>query len=206
MLNILGRVNGSQTALPVFDDSLKTLERYWSDVFNRTSGSQTARSIIKNTNGGKFVDWSNTTVQNAHLWLIYGHDRKSKIDARIQEFFSYGKNWDGDGAREIPSSAIYQALNFLNKFRSRFFGKEPSSVAPSPDGEIVLYWCNLAGYAEINFNGNGKLSMCFDFESDEMQLIEEDFQTTDNNFNTSRIWQALSNFLGQHDREQENRM
>ncbi len=146
------------------------------------------------------VDRLSNAMRDAYLLSNDEHGRKSKIDARIQEFFSYGKNWDGDGAKEIPSSAIYQSLNFLNKFRSRFFGKEPTSAAPSPDGEVVLYWYNFAGYAEINFNGNRKLSMCCDYESDEIQLIEEDFETVVNS-DTSQVWKVLSNFLAQNDRE-----
>ncbi len=201
-------VNEAQTVRAVFDDYFETskCQINWTNTLCEPSRKQTTQTIINKKKVNRSAERNSSLMKNAHLWLNYEHDRrKSKIDARIEEFFFYEKDWDGDGAKEIPSSAIYQSLTFLKEFRSHFVGKEPRSAAASPDGEIVLYWCSLAGYVEINFSGNGKLLMYCDFGSDEMRLIEEDFQAIEN-FDTSRIWQALSNFLEQDDWEQENGM
>ena len=209
MLDTFGRTSGSQTTQPILNNTfMESLEPLMNgqNVSDRTSGSQTTQPILNKTIRKKsLADWNSTAIQDNPLWLDYNHDRKSMLNARIWHFSSYQKNWDGDGATEIPLSAIYQSLNFLNTFRRYFAEKEPSSAAASPDGEIVLYWCNPIGYAEINFNGNEKLSMCWGYGSDEIELIEEDFEIT-NNFDKSRIGQALSNFLTQNDWEQENKM
>ena len=123
-------------------------------------------------------------------------DRAYGLEVRLKEFLSYSDDWDGDGAKEIPSNAVIASLNFLDEVRRRFAGKEPSSAAPSPDGEIVLYWHSPAGYAEVNFFGSGKLSICWSYDSNEIQLIEEDDVSTVD-LCKSRVWKTLSEFLDQ---------
>ena len=127
----------------------------------------------------------------------YSEDQAPRLDSRVREFLSYGEDWDGDGAKEIPRAAIYAALNFLDEFRHRFSGSEPRSAAPSPDGEIAMYWHGPAGYAEINFGGTGRVSMCRGDDSDEIKLIEEGLESVAEP-DTSDIWANLSEFLGQH--------
>ncbi len=127
----------------------------------------------------------------------YTEDHASRLECRIREFLSFGEDWDGDGAREIPFAAIYASLNFLDEFRRRFCGSEPRSAAPSADGEIAVYWHGPTGYAEVNFDGTGRISMCRGDDSDEIELIEEELESFAE-IDTSGIWAALSEFLGQH--------
>ena len=124
-------------------------------------------------------------------------DRVSRLEKRIKEFFSLGKNWDGDGAEEIPENAIYASLNFLGELRYQLAGKEPSSAAPSPDGEIVLYWYGFNGYAEVNFDGSGNVTLCLVDEANEVQVIERDAEDISRTGWTcgSDFWLALSEFL-----------
>ena len=124
-------------------------------------------------------------------------DRVSRLEKRVRGFFSLGKNWDGDGAEEIPENAIYASLNFLGELRHQLAGKEPSSAAPSADGEIVLYWYGVNGYAEVNFDGAGNLSLCLVDEANEVQVIESDAEDISGTgwICGSDFWLALSEFL-----------
>ena len=126
----------------------------------------------------------------------YPDDRASILESRIKTFLSYREDWDGDGAKKIPMPAIYASLNFLNEFGRRFSGKEPRSAAPSPNGEIVLYWYGPTGYAEVNFDSEGKMSMCWSEGVNEMNLIEEDRENVVES-DCSTIWETLSEVLGQ---------
>lgn len=134
----------------------------------------------------------------------YFEDRASRLESRIREFLSYSEDWDGDGAGEIPLPAIYASLNFLDEFRRRFPGSEPRSAAPSPDGEIAMYWHNPAGYAELNFDGTGRISMCWGDNTDEIELIEEELESVAE-ADTSSIWAVLSEFLGRHRPQQQGK-
>ena len=121
-------------------------------------------------------------------------DRSTGIEERIRGFSLCSENWDGDSAKEIPLAAIYASLNFLDHVQHKFAGMEPNSAAPSPDGEVVLYWHGPNSYAEVNFGGDGKLSMCWADASNEIQLIEEDDESTVEPCK-GRVWKALSEFL-----------
>lgn len=131
----------------------------------------------------------------------YPEAHESRLESRIREFLSYSDDWDGDGAGEIPLPAIYESLNFLDEFRRRFPGNEPRSAAPSPDGEIAVYWHKPSGYAELNFDGTGRISMCWGYDTDEIELIEEALEGI-GEADSSTIWETLSEFLGQNRRQQ----
>jgi hypothetical protein len=118
----------------------------------------------------------------------------SRIESRIRQFLSYTKDWDGDGAEDIPMAAIYSSLNFLDEAKRRFSGKEPESAAPSPDGEIVLYWHNSNGYAEVNFDRSGQVTLCWGDEENDIQVVEESDENV-SNFQGNRVWGALSDIL-----------
>lgn len=135
-----------------------------------------------------------TAEPDARHWANEYPDRSTGIEERIRGFSLCSENWDGDGAKEIPQVAIYASLNFLDVVRHKFAGREPNSAAPSPDGEVVLYWHSPNGYAEVNFSGDGKLSMCWTDASNEIQLIEEDDESTVEPCK-DRVWKALSEFL-----------
>ena len=142
-----------------------------------------------------------TATPEARLQSNHYPDEFSALEGRIREFFSYGEDWDGDGAKEIPPKAIYSSLNFLAEFRCRFSGGEPLSAAPSPDGEIALYWHSPTGYAEVNFDGSGKLSMCWSADDEEFQFIEEEVKSGAEP-DSSQVWATLSKFLGQLQQEE----
>jgi len=155
-----------------------------------------------NKRGEVIAESNGTAAPNARPWSNYYTDRASKLDSRVREFISYAEDWDGDGAEAIPMQAIYSTLNFLDEFRNRFIGWEPTSVAPSPDGEVVVYWHGLSGYAEINFDGDGGLSMCWSSNDDEIQLVKDEAQDASNP-DASQVWETLSEFLGQNHAQQE---
>ncbi len=159
------------------------------------------------------LPWTGRTEPNAtagpeRCWVSgqYFDDHESALDSRIKSFLSYSEDWDGDGAREISPPTVYAALNFLDEFRWRFFGKEPCGAAPSPDGEIVVYWHGPEGYAEVNFDSEGNISMCWRAGKDEMNLIEPD-EEIGAELGKSAIWSTLSEFLtsGQSSRETRHR-
>lgn len=120
--------------------------------------------------------------------------RTSHLDARIIEFLSYTEGWDGEDALEIPMDAIYSSLNFLGEVNRHFAGQEPKSAAPSPDGEIVLYWHSSDGYAEINFDGSGNLSMCWANGGQDVEVIEQEHGDIAE-LDKSGVWDALASFL-----------
>ena len=131
----------------------------------------------------------------AEKWLTMGYSgHETALESRIQEFLSYSHGWDGEEAKAIPEDAVYASLNFLNEVRSRLGNKEPNSAAPSPDGEIVLYWHSPYGYAEVNFVGNGCITFCWGEDDGDIEVMEEKFEV---NFepDQSPIWKALSKFL-----------
>ena len=137
-----------------------------------------------------------TAEPDARHWANEYPDRSTGIEERIRKFSLCSENWDGDGAKEIPLMAIIASLNFLDDVRHKFTGRDPNSAAPSPDGEVVLYWHGPNGYAEVNFGGDGKLSICWADASNEIQLIEEDDESTVQPCK-GRVWKALSDFLDQ---------
>ncbi len=116
-------------------------------------------------------------------------------ECRIKEFASFEDDWDGDGAKRIPMEAIYAALKFLTDLRQRFPGKDPTGIAPSPDGEVFFYWMNRAGYAEINFEGDGNISLCWEDEDGETQIMESRRDEIPK-LDQDPIWKFLSDFLG----------
>lgn len=77
------------------------------------------------------------------------------LESRVRKFLSLAEDWDGDGARAIPVEAVYKCLNFLDEMKN-WRSKTPNSVAPSPDGEVLLYWHGPTGYAEANFDSSGE--------------------------------------------------
>ena len=104
------------------------------------------------------------------------------------------RGWDGDDAEAIPESAVVDSCRFLDHVKHCADFKEPDSAAPSPHGEIVVYWHSAKGYAEVNFAGNGSITFCWGETGDDNDVIEEtydaDFQPA-----RSRVWNVLSDFL-----------
>ena len=116
------------------------------------------------------------------------------LETRIRKFISYSRGWDGVDAKEIPKDAVVDSLNFLDHVKNRADYAQPDSAAPSPDGEIVLYWHRNNGYAEVNFAGNCSMTVCWGENGDDNEVIEEGFDV-DFQPDQSRAWEALSDFL-----------
>lgn len=126
-------------------------------------------------------------------------DQYRELKEKIEGFKSLGRNWDGDGAEEIPESAIETSLKFLKLIYQLPEGNVTMNVAPSPDGEIVFYWNCNDFYAEINFGGTEKAIFCWKKEDEEMQLIEEDsdamFKPKVGWIDKSLVWEKLHSLL-----------
>lgn len=131
------------------------------------------------------------------IWYTASLNHYDELKEKIVSFSSLGQNWDGDGAEEIPESAIEASLKFLEVVYQFLNGSEPTSVAPSPDGEVVLYWDCCNGYAEVNFDGTGAVTLCWKEEIEDMQLIEEDVKSfcEVDWIDRSLVWRKLYPFL-----------
>ena len=118
-------------------------------------------------------------------------NRQSGLEARVRSFRLLDDNWDGDNACNIPNAAIREALMFLKEFRQQFSGRNPDGAAPSPDGEIVLYWHGPSGYAEISFNGSGLASMCridnTDHNAGQSEVVEMIEEKTEDIFRSGSV-------------------
>ena len=112
---------------------------------------------------------------------------------RIGTFSGLGDDWDGDGAKAIPDAAVQAATDSLKEFSGRGAGPKPTGIAPSPDGEVVIYWRSSTGYAEINF-GNHTLTICQKERNDSMRLVSEDMESASNP-DTSEVWKSLTEFM-----------
>ena len=126
-------------------------------------------------------------------------NRKAFTDlmARIENFQDHGDNWDGDGAREIPHVAIADAYEFVKTLQDALPSMPPTSVAPSPDGEVVVYWHRKPHYAEVNFDGSGEHMLCIRDD------VEGGIRTTNESTEelikpqTSVIFRKLTKFVGE---------
>ena len=124
-------------------------------------------------------------------------DHYLELKGKIMSFNSLVQNGDGDGAEEIPESAIVASLKFLElvgQFSQRI---EPADAAPSPDGKIAFYWSYDNKYAEVSFDGAGTVTLCWKEGDDEMQLIEENDKIIfeDDWIDKSVVWKKLYPFL-----------
>lgn len=94
------------------------------------------------------------------------------LESRLASFLSLLDDWDGEGARAIPKEAIFLALNYLREMLNTGY-RLPTQVAPSPDGEVLLYWTTEDKYLELNFSEDGLITMCVHAEDDRVDVVEE---------------------------------
>lgn len=122
---------------------------------------------------------------------------QDKLRKKINDFHFFGPNWDGDGAKEIPRSAIDAALKFLNLLTQHMKVQEPKNVSASPDGEIVIYWKSPAVYAEVNCRDSNSLFLCWKEGVTDVGLIEEDSEIALNSeqIDQSLVWKKLKDLL-----------
>lgn len=150
-------------------------------------------TVVIRTNHWFIGSLQEEMLQNAKL------DQYLELKGTIKSFKSLKRNWDGDGAEEIPESAIETSLKFLELVYQLPRGEGAMYVAPSPDGEIVFYWNCNDFYAEVNFDGTEKIIFCWKEEDEEMQLIEEDvnvmFEVEVGWVDKSLVWGKLYSLL-----------
>ena len=122
---------------------------------------------------------------------------QDKLRKKINGFRSFGPNWDGDGAKEIPRSAIDAALEFLTLFAQHMKAHQQPNVSASPDGEIVIYWKSSTVYAEVNCKDSSSIILCWKGGISDVELIEEDDEITLNSeqIDRSLVWKKLKNLL-----------
>lgn len=189
--NIFSEI-GSSAVIVFFDpEDQRTIEKApLTSSSDNTSGVKTNKSApsyyIPVTKQG-----SNSWVQDLDV------DHQDRLRRKINDFRSFGPNWDGDGAREIPRSAIDAALKFLDILVQRANLPEPQNVSPSPDGEIVIYWKNSIVYAELNFKDYNFVILCWKEGFSDVELIEEDVEIALNSeqIDQSFVWKKLKNLL-----------
>jgi hypothetical protein len=118
------------------------------------------------------------------------------LDHRVRKFLSLDEDWDGDGARAIPEKAVYKCLNFLNDVKN-WQSKSPNSVAPSPDGEILLYWHGPMGYAEANFDSSEEpyLYWSSDRHSADKAVLGDDDVENHNNEDVESLRRFIQEYL-----------
>lgn len=182
-LEWLRKREAEATELPEYTRHVRPVVAEFQHALNRALFRQLGRA-----------DSTGTAEPESYSHTNEYRDNASRLESRIKEFLTYTAGWDGDDAEEIPLDAIYSSLNFLNEVNLHFSGKEPKSAAPSPDGEVVLYWHSPHGYAEVNFDGTGSVSMCWGDPTTEMELIEEEDENIAE-FGEGRVWKTLSGFL-----------
>lgn len=121
----------------------------------------------------------------------------SELERQVEVFLNYQEDWDEEGAARIPSDAVSSALRFLDVLRRQRPGRAPSGAAPSPDGEIVIYWHSPSNYVEVNFDGTEKLVLGWRSDSTEVNLVEdEEGDTSDQG--KGRVWAELTSLLEKH--------
>ncbi len=103
------------------------------------------------------------------------HLNSEEYTDELRSFYSLGDDWDGDGAKAIPHSAIKHAIDFLNPLLEEDLIISQLEVAPSPDGEIVFYWGSGENYIEINFDDHSR-TLCFR-EDDQIYAIEDEISS-----------------------------
>ncbi len=115
----------------------------------------------------------------------------------LETFYGLGEDWDGEGALAIPDEAIDQAKKFLAAIINGSY-TEPSGVAPSPDGEVLLFWRTDDEYIEANFYRDGGCIVCFRSDG-QMLAIEDEKVLSIQESNTFReITKKLQEFSTNH--------
>ncbi|RWD45168.1 MAG: hypothetical protein EOS25_13325 [Mesorhizobium sp.] len=152
----------------------KTILKGPSEIRNAFSGSVSA-------DAAKNFRWRTVRVtlpnQSAEPFATVGHNsgfpENSKLDRKVISYLSLSNDWDGDGAAAIPVDAIYRALNYLGEIRNLYGASEPTGAAPSPDGEVMLFWKNDDAYAELNFDKDGRCTLCYSTKPSDIETIDD---------------------------------
>lgn len=187
----------STSAVPLFHYGADTLSIFGdrfsndNDVRSEDTVSVDVPLFPSLASGSATAEVVNTEHSDTYLVRI------TKLENRIKKFLSFEDNWDGDGATRISERAVYSALDFLDVLKHTRPGRVPDSAAPSPDGEIVIYWHNPNSYVEVNFDGTPLLSLCWGDDKTEIELVEDDHGNLSDQVD-GQVWRTLESFLQQH--------
>ena len=200
--------NGTITLNRRERDSWKEIQA-WTDFANEGGRQETQKFSAMSFSNSHLVSAgypratgdARSTSNDVSIGLLghnssYVRSKSGGLQSAIISYLSLTDDWDGDGAYEIPQDAIYAALNYLDEL-AQVDLESPSGVAPSPDGEVVLFWKDESGYAEINFGLGGQLTLCLENSPGNMQLIDEnpdEYQTAVE----GKVFRAISDYLGKH--------
>lgn len=103
---------------------------------------------------GTIPTLSEFSIEKPHLPELH------PLLGEIQSYRTMPPNWDGYDGIPVHEQVIKDACKFLELFPFNY-GDRPIALplpAPSGDGEMGLYWKNDTAFAEVSFNGNGKIS------------------------------------------------
>ncbi len=100
---------------------------------------------------------SELRVRAAHeawIWVAEEFDAEVKLRQELSSYAQLEDNWDGEGAKAPSTTAIDDALNFLDQ--------KPFDISlPHPEegreGDVGVYWDNKKAqvFAEVTFDGDG---------------------------------------------------
>jgi hypothetical protein len=115
------------------------------------------------------VSRSATSRPAADAVDLWGLWKRNSLENKVLKFLGHRVDWDGEEADPIPEAAVFQALNYIDMAEGAFMSSIPTGVAPSPDGEIVIFWSTQQAYIELNFDGSNQCVVCYRFDQNEMQ-------------------------------------
>ena len=116
--------------------------------------------------------WNQTSITFPNIVSNFTQPVKNRFLKELESFYILEENWDGDGANAIPEVAIDQAKKFLSEILHGHF-IQPTGVAASPEGEVLIFWRNDDEYIEANFFEDGGCIVCFR-SNGQMLAIEDD--------------------------------
>ena len=81
------------------------------------------------------------------------------LKTTLNKFKVLDHNWDGYEAKKIPAFVIERSLRCLVSMEK--LGIKPPCIAPSPDGEVLLYWTKRpkSDYIEFNVDKSENVSL-----------------------------------------------
>jgi hypothetical protein len=80
---------------------------------------------------------------------------REEIIGELRSYKFLANNWDGEGANKPSSTAIEEAVSFINGLSEENPNLEAMLHA---SGHAGLYWNGNGLYADIEFTGNGRLT------------------------------------------------
>ena len=126
-------------------------------------------STLMNRNQAK--DRNHVQSTRKYPWSKAQNDTLGKLRAELRSYIDLSDDWDGEGAKAPLSTAVNDALTFLDQC--------PKDI-PLPcanqgrEGEVGIYWdfAHSKIFVEATFEGNGKFSY-FAVQGTPSQIFEK---------------------------------